>query len=117
MQEIARTPKIANWNSDFLTLQKLEFQKKNPAGIFGIVNGIGIPPPMGIPEIGTENRNSQPSNKLACAQERIFGKGGNNVCTLGGLPYVVKELVDNGSRCRGPIGEMEHHLGPNAGGD
>ncbi len=52
--------KIANWNSDFRTLQKSEFQKKNPTGIFRIVNGIGIPPPMGVPEIGTKNRNSQP---------------------------------------------------------
>ena len=60
MQEIAGIPKIANRNSNFLTLQKSDFLKKNPTGIFGIVNGIGIPPPMGVPEIGTKNRNSQP---------------------------------------------------------
>jgi hypothetical protein len=34
--------------------------KKNPTGIFRIVNGIGIPPPMGVPEIGSKNWNSQP---------------------------------------------------------
>jgi hypothetical protein len=52
VQEIAGIPKIANRNSDFLALQKSEFQKKNPNGIFGIVNEIGIPPPMGVPKIG-----------------------------------------------------------------
>ncbi len=60
MQEIAGIPKIANQNSNFLALQKLEFQKKNPTGIFGIVNGIGILPPMGVLEIGNKNWNSQP---------------------------------------------------------
>jgi hypothetical protein len=30
-------------------------------GIFGIGNRSGIPLPMGVPEIGTENWNSQPS--------------------------------------------------------
>jgi hypothetical protein len=35
-------------------------QKKLPTGISGIKNRIGIPLPMGVPEIGTENRNSQP---------------------------------------------------------
>jgi hypothetical protein len=61
VQEISGIPKIANRNYDFLTLQKSEFQKKNPTKIFGIVNEIGIPPPMGVPEIGTKNRNSHPS--------------------------------------------------------
>jgi hypothetical protein len=56
-------------------------------------------------------------NKLAGAHERIVGKGGNDECTMGGLLYVVKELVDGGSRYRGPVGEMEYHLGPNTGGD
>jgi hypothetical protein len=56
-------------------------------------------------------------NKLAGAHERIVGKGGNNACTSGRLPYVVKELVDSGSRSHGPVGEMEYHLGPNTGGD
>ncbi len=36
-------------------------RKKFPTGIFGIVNGIGIPLPKGVPEIGTKNWNSQPS--------------------------------------------------------
>jgi hypothetical protein len=52
---------IPNQNSNFLTLQTSEFQKKNPTGIFGIENGIGILLPMGVPEIGTKNLNSQPS--------------------------------------------------------
>jgi hypothetical protein len=61
VQEIAGIPKIANRNSNFLTLQKLKFQKKNPTVIFGIENGSGIPLPMGVPEIGTKNWNSQPN--------------------------------------------------------
>jgi hypothetical protein len=36
-------------------------EKKIPTGIFGIKNGIGIPLPIGVPEIGTKNQNSQPS--------------------------------------------------------
>ncbi len=36
-------------------------QKKNPTGISGIGNRIGIPLPVGVPEIGTKNWNSQPS--------------------------------------------------------
>jgi hypothetical protein len=52
---------IPNWKPDFLTLQTSEFQKKNPTGIFRIENRIGIPLTMGVPEIGTKNRNSQPS--------------------------------------------------------
>ncbi len=38
-------------------------QKKNPTKISGIKNGIGILLPMGVPEIGTENQNFQPSLK------------------------------------------------------
>jgi hypothetical protein len=49
-------------------------------------------------------------NKLAGADERIVGKGGNNVCTLGGLPYIVNEFIDSGSHCRGPIRKMEDYL-------
>jgi hypothetical protein len=60
-KEITRILNIANWNSNFLTLQISEFQKKNPTGIFGIKNGIGILFMMGVPEIGTKNWNSQPS--------------------------------------------------------
>jgi hypothetical protein len=36
-------------------------QKKVLTGISGIKNGIRIPLPMGVPEIGTKNWNSQPS--------------------------------------------------------
>jgi len=60
VQEIAGIPKITNRNSNFLALQKSEFQKKQ-TGIFRIVNKIGIPPLIGVPEIGTKNWNSQPS--------------------------------------------------------
>jgi hypothetical protein len=35
-------------------------QKKITTGIFGIKNKIEILLPMGVPEIGTKNRNSQP---------------------------------------------------------
>ncbi len=60
-KEITGIPNVANQNSNFLTLQTAEFQKKNPTGIFGIKHGIGIPLTMGVPEIGTKNWNSQPS--------------------------------------------------------
>ncbi len=73
VQEIAGIPKIANRNSNFLTLQKSEFQKKNPTGIFGIVNGIGIPPPMGVLEIGTKNRNSQPRRRTNLHPSMAWG--------------------------------------------
>jgi hypothetical protein len=56
-------------------------------------------------------------NKFAGANERIVSKGGNDVCTSSGLPYIVKELVNSGSRCRGPVGEMECYLGRDTGGD
>ncbi len=56
-----RNPKFRNRNSNFLTLQTSEFKKYFPTGIFGIENGIGIPLPMGAPEIRTENWNAQPS--------------------------------------------------------
>jgi hypothetical protein len=56
------------WNSIFC---KLEFQfsdfpdigisKKNPTGISRIKNGIRILLPIGVPEIGPKNWNSQPS--------------------------------------------------------
>jgi hypothetical protein len=39
-------------------------QKKNSTRIFGIENGIGIPLPMGVPEIRTKNQNSQPRGLL-----------------------------------------------------
>jgi hypothetical protein len=60
-KEITGIPNIANRNSDFLTLQTLEFQNKFPTGIFGNKNRIRIPLTMGVPEIGTKNQNSQPS--------------------------------------------------------
>jgi hypothetical protein len=40
-----------------------EFEKNFPTGIFGIKNRIGILLPIGVPEIGTKNLNSQPSSK------------------------------------------------------
>jgi hypothetical protein len=80
-KEIAGIPNIANRNSDFLTLQTSEFQKKNPTGIFGIKKGIGILLTMGVPEITTKNRNSQPRLHAAgatwrnahCPMEPIHG--------------------------------------------
>jgi hypothetical protein len=59
-KEITGIPNIANRNSNFLTLQTSEFQKKIPTGIFGIEHGIRIPLTKGVAEIGTENWNSQP---------------------------------------------------------
>jgi hypothetical protein len=39
------------------------------------------------------------------------------IFALSGLPYVVKEFVDSGSCCRGPVGEMEYYRGWNTDGD
>jgi hypothetical protein len=60
-KQITGIPNFTNRNSNFLTLQTLEFQKKT--GIFGTKNGIRIPLTTGVPEIGTKNWNSQPSTK------------------------------------------------------
>ena len=60
-KEITGILNVANRNSGFLTLQTSEFQIKIPTVIFEIENEIGIPLTMGVPEIGTKNRNSQPS--------------------------------------------------------
>jgi hypothetical protein len=53
------TPNIPNQNYNFLTFQASEFQKIIQTRIYGIKNGIGILLTMGVPEIGTKNRNSQ----------------------------------------------------------
>ena len=45
----------------FLDFSTAEFEINFPTGIFGIENGIRILLLMGVPEIGTENWNSQPS--------------------------------------------------------
>jgi hypothetical protein len=50
-----------NRNSNFLIFQQRNLKKKNPTGIFGIENGIGILLSMRVPEIRTKNWNSQPS--------------------------------------------------------
>jgi hypothetical protein len=54
--------------------------KKNPTRIFGNKNRIRIPLPMGVPEIGTENRNSQPSLKKDCCNDD------SNYMVLGYIP-------------------------------
>jgi hypothetical protein len=51
--------RILELEFQYLKFSTAEF-KKNPTGIFRIENGIRIPLPMGVPEIGTENRNPQP---------------------------------------------------------
>ncbi len=56
-----RNSEFRNRNSNFLTLQTLEFKKYFPTRIFEIKSGIRIPLTMGVPEIGTKNQNSQPS--------------------------------------------------------
>ncbi len=60
-----RNSKLWNRNSNFLTLQTLEFKKYFPTGIFGIKNGIWILLTMGVPEIGTKNWNSHSRIKSA----------------------------------------------------
>ncbi len=49
-----------NRNYDMMTFQQWN-SEKILTGIPGICNRIGIPLPMGVTEIGTENLNSQPS--------------------------------------------------------
>jgi hypothetical protein len=46
----------------FVDFSTAEFKKKIPTRFSGIENGIGILLPIGVPEIGTENRNSQHSS-------------------------------------------------------
>jgi hypothetical protein len=45
----------------FSDFPEIRISKKNPTGISGTGNRIGILLLMGVPEIGTEKRNSQPS--------------------------------------------------------
>jgi hypothetical protein len=67
--------------------------KKNPTGIFGIENGIGVPLTMGVPEIGTKNRDSQPRRERFPIHEigRIDGgrgfRTGKNVFRIGGNTF------------------------------
>jgi hypothetical protein len=70
--------------------------KKNPSGDFGIVNEIRIPPPMGVPEIGTKNWNSQPRSRVHCI---ISGSEGDlaydlfdeeNQCDFSSLLTIIK---------------------------
>jgi hypothetical protein len=58
-------------------------QKKNPTGIFGIENRIGILLTMGVPEIGTKNWNSQPSERI----HAYLMKLSNNIDSDFGLSY------------------------------
>ncbi len=62
-----------NRNSNFLTLQTLEFKKYFPNGIFGIKNGIRIPltmgsqksePNIGIPNLGANDPNFPPTSPI-----------------------------------------------------
>ncbi len=54
------------WESEFrfLNFSTAEFEKNFLAGIFGIENEFRIPLPLGVPEIGTKNWNSQPSKSV-----------------------------------------------------
>jgi hypothetical protein len=64
-KQITGIPNITNQNSDFLTLQTSEFQKKNPTRIFGIENGIRIPLTMGVPE--TVQKSEFPTKTIGAA--------------------------------------------------
>jgi hypothetical protein len=61
-----------------LEFRLLEFStaefKKNPTGISGIKNGIGIPLPMGVPEMGTKNQNSQPRKNVVTKLREDYEK-------------------------------------------
>jgi hypothetical protein len=69
---------ISELEFQFLDFSTAEFEKNFPTGIVGIKNGIGIPLPMGVPEIGTENWNSQPRPERI--DYRFVGCGGINGC-------------------------------------
>jgi hypothetical protein len=56
----------------FLKFSTAEFEKNFPTRIFGIKNGIGILLPMGVPEIGTENWNSQPRLKISWSLSQAY---------------------------------------------
>ncbi len=80
-----RNSEFQNRNSNFLTLQTSGLKKYFPTRIFGIKNRIGIPLTMGVPEIGTKNRNSQPSETVAEAAAMLallnIGRGHNQQAT------------------------------------
>ena len=88
-EQITGISNFANRNSNFLTLQTLEFQKKNSTGIFGIKNGISIPLTMGVPEIGTKNWNSQPSLGGGGGIGGGSGEGEGSGVGGGGALYII----------------------------
>jgi hypothetical protein len=53
VQEIAGIPKNPKSEFQFSDSPEIGISKKHLTGIFGIVNRIGILPPMGVPEIRT----------------------------------------------------------------
>jgi hypothetical protein len=76
-------PEFQNQNSDFSILQQRNLIKIFPTIIFGIGNGSGILLLMGVPEIGTKNRNSQPRATVQRRQRQFcssgkLGGGGNS---------------------------------------
>ncbi len=93
-KQITRILNFTNRNSNFLTLQTLEFLK-NPTGIFGIKNEIRIPFTMGVPEIGTKNWNSQPSQWLRY-----------HICHRRAAPLSLWLLTDDGNVGNGGMTRM-----------
>ncbi len=80
---------FANRNSNFMTFQTPEFQKKNLTRISGIKNRIGIPLPMGVPAIGTKIWNSQPSVGGLCLTVDFNQMWSKHVPLVGGLCHAA----------------------------
>jgi hypothetical protein len=66
-KQITEIPNFANRNSDFLTLQTSEFQKKSNQNLLNRKQNRNSPY-KGVPEIGTENWNSQPRFIVSLAE-------------------------------------------------
>jgi hypothetical protein len=68
-------------------------REKFSTGIFGIKNGIGIPLPMGVPEIETENWNFQPCSPVRSVFRdpfSVFSKASTSTCHQKGRSTSVK---------------------------
>ncbi len=102
-KQITGIPILANRNSNFLTFQTSEFQKKNPTKIFGIRNKIGIQLPMGIPGIGTKNWNSQPRQGYSHA---IVTVGTKRHCHQ---QFCGRSYCQGSRTMPGIVGRVSHH--------
>jgi hypothetical protein len=70
----------------FVDFSTAEF-KKNPTGVSRIKTGIRILLPVGVPEIGTKNWNSQPRSQ-ECGSQHVVAQASNAIgCHL--APWLI----------------------------